>query len=311
MSHVIVVGSGPLGRATTRDLVSQGHDVTVATRSGTSLPDARSTRVDVVTGEGLGELPRAEAIVACCNFAYSAKSWLSCWPPAIDHLIRATEQRDATLVVAGNLYAYSRRMPMRATDPLEPPTALGEARAVASQRLFAAHDAGRIRGVEVRGSDYYGPDSGSMSHLSRRFFEPLLAGRPAQVLGNPDAIHTWTAVADFGRLLARAATDPTMAGRAWHVPSAPAVSRREVATHFLRLAGIDHAPRLRPLPPALLTAMSWFSPMMRALRSLLPQLTEPYVMEDQDTRDLLAETHTPMETTLRAVIEELGENSPR
>lgn len=96
-----------------------------------------------------------------------------------------------------------------------------------------------------------------------------------------------------------------MAGRAWHVPSAPATSRREVATHFLQLAGIDRDPRLRPVPPALLAAMGWFSPMMRALQSLLPQLTEPFVMEDQDTRDLLGETHTPMETTLRAIIEEL------
>ncbi|RRD04679.1 NADP oxidoreductase [Arachnia propionica] len=305
MSHVIVVGAGPLGRAATHALLGLGHEVTVATRSGTNLPGARHVRVDVVTGNGLDDLPPAEAVVACCNFPYTAKAWRACWPPAIEHLIQAAATREATLVVAGNLYANALRMPMRATDPLEPATVLGEVRARVSGRLFAAHDAGQVRGVEVRGSDYFGPDSGDNAHLGRRFFAPLLAGRPARIVGDPDAPHTWTAVQDFGRLLARAATDPTMSGRAWHVPSAAAMSRREVATRFLALAGLDHTPRLRPLPGALLTALGWFSPTMRAVASLLPQFTTPYLMDDQMTRDLLGETHTPVDETLGAILGEL------
>lgn len=305
MSRIIVIGAGPLGRAATRSLVSRGLDVVVGTRSGTELPGAQRARVDVVTGDGLTDLPPAEAVVACCNFPYSAKGWRSCWPPAIDNLLTLAQSREATLVVAGNLYAHSLRMPMRATDPLQPPTVLGEVRALVSRRLFAAHAAGRVRGVEVRGSDYFGPDSGSITHLSRRFFEPLLAGRPVRIVGDPDAPHTWSAVADFGRLLARAATDATMSGRVWHVPSAPAVSRREAATRFLALAGIDRDPRLRPMPSALLASLGWFSPTMRAVASLLPQLTGPYLMDDQDTRDLLGETHTPFDTTLAGVLAEL------
>ena len=305
MSHVVVIGAGPLGRATTRTLLALGHDVTVATRSGTILPGARHVRVDVVTGDGLADLPPAEAIVACCNFGYSTKIWRPSWPAAIENLIRAATTREARLVVAGNLYAYARRMPMRATDPLAPPTPMGEVRAEVSTRLFAAHDSGRVRAVEVRGSDYFGPDSGDNTHLGRRFFEPLLAGRPARIIGDPDAPHSWTAVQDFGRLLARAATDPTMSGRAWHVPGAAAMSRREVATRFLALAGLDHTPRLRPLPGVLLRALGWFSPTMRAVASLLPQFTEPYLMDDQMTRDLLGESHTPMDATLGAILDEL------
>ncbi|MDO5067776.1 MAG: NAD-dependent epimerase/dehydratase family protein [Propionibacteriaceae bacterium] len=303
MSHIIVIGAGPLGRATTRTLLGLGHEVTVATRSGTELTGAQSARLDVATGDGMAALPSAEAIVACCNFPYTAKAWRTCWPPAVEHLIQAAEARGATLVVAGNLYANS-RTPMRATDPLEPTTALGEVRAEVSGRLFDAHAAGRVRAVEVRGSDYFGPDSGDNTHLGRAFFASLLDGRPARIVGDPDVPHTWTAVQDFGRLLARAATDPTMSGRAWHVPSETA-SRREVAARFLNLAGIDTAPQLRPLPGALLRALGWFSPTVRAVASLLPQFTEPHLMDDQDTRDLLNETHTPLDATLGAILDEL------
>jgi len=161
MEHITVIGAGPLGRATTRTLVETGHQVTVATRSGTQLPGAQAARADVVTGDGLEGLASSAAIVACCNFTYTVAGWRHAWPLAIENLIRLAEQQDATLVVAGNLYSYARGvMPMRATDPLDPPSALGEVRADVTRRLFQAHEQGRIRAVEVRGSSYLGPAQG-------------------------------------------------------------------------------------------------------------------------------------------------------
>ena len=139
-----------------------GHRVTVATRSGTQLPGAQAARADVVTGDGLETLAPGSAIVACCGITYTIAGWRRDWPVAIDNLIETAERQGATLVVAGNHYAYARgRMPMRATDPLDhPPSALGEVRAEVSRRLFAAHGQGRIRAVEVRGSSYLGADAG-------------------------------------------------------------------------------------------------------------------------------------------------------
>jgi len=61
MEHITVIGAGPLGRATTRTLVETGHQVTVATRSGTQLPGAQAARADVVTGDGL-HLPCIAAV---------------------------------------------------------------------------------------------------------------------------------------------------------------------------------------------------------------------------------------------------------
>lgn len=303
MSRITVIGAGPLGRATIAELTRQGHDVTVASRSRVTLPAATWVPVDVVSGKGLDQLPASEAIVVCFGPPYAIAAWQRIWPVAIDNLIGAAQANDATLVLTGNLYAYARdRMPMRATDPLRPSTALGEVRAEVTRRLFAAHEQGRIRAVEVRGSDYLGADAPD-AYLGRRLITPLLAGKAAGVIGDPDADHTWTAVSDFGRLLARGATDQEMAGRAWHVPSAPAISVRDLATRALRIAGVDAQPRFRTIPPAMVTVMGYFSAQLRAVASLAHQWNQPYVMDDLDTRELLRENHTELDDTLRAIVD--------
>ena len=308
MEHITVIGAGPLGRAATRSLVEAGHRVTVATRSGTQLPGAQAVRADVVTGDGLEALAPGAAILACCGITYTIAGWRRDWPLAIDNLIKTAERQDATLVVTGNYYSYARgRMPMRATDPLDhQPSALGEVRAEVSRRLFAAHEQWRIRAVEVRGSSYLGADAGPGAYLGPRFVDPLLAKGATSVLGDPDLPYTMTAIPDFGRLLARAATDPAMPGRAWHVPSAPAVSVRELARMLLRAAGRDDEPRLRSMPASLLRVLGWFSPTLRAVRETLHQNTEPFVADDTDTRELLGETHTPLEETAADIVAARG-----
>ena len=172
-----------------------------------------------------------------------------------------------------------------------------------TRRLFAAHEQGRIRAVEVRGSSYIGADAGPVAYLGSRLTDPLLAKGATSVLGNPDLPHTMTAIPDFGRLLARAATDPAMRGRPWHVPSAPAVSVRDLARMLLRAAGRDDKPRLRVTPTPLLRVLACFSPTLRAVtETTLQQTTVPFVADDTDTRELLGETHTPLEETAADIV---------
>lgn len=301
MSKITVIGAGPLGQATINELITQGHDVVVATRHEISIHAAHWQMADIVTNEGVDSLPPCDAIIACHGIPYSITAWQRMWPAAADNLITAAQHRGARLVMTGNLYAYARnQMPMRATDPLVPSNPLGAVRAEVTRRLFDAHAQGKVEAVEVRGSDYIGADAPE-AYLGKRFFTPLLAKKKITVIGAPDVVHTYTAVPDFGRLLARAATDPAMSGRAWHVPSAPAISTRDLARRTLNLAGIEHEPRFTSLPPIILKMLGFFSPTMRAVASMAHQMTDPYIMDDADTRELLGENHTELDETLRAI----------
>ncbi|RRJ88316.1 NADP oxidoreductase [Gulosibacter macacae] len=305
MSSILVVGAGPLGRATTRHLIASGDEVTVATRSGTALPGATPLALDVTDPGFAHQIPAVDAIVAACNFPYG--KWASHWPPAIQSLISAAERRNATLVIAGNLYGYGPpSAPMRETDPLAAEFQNGRIRAEVWREARAAHSAGRVRAVEVRGSDYIGATTGPGAHGGDRLLVPLLAGRVAQPLGDPDQPHSWTALDDFGRLLARATRDEQMLGRAWHVPSAPPVSIRELLTTALRAAGSTAEPRMRPVPSWLVRTLALGSPMMRGLRDTLYQFEQPFIIDDSDARTLLDETSTPLAETMAAAVAALA-----
>lgn len=301
MTAITVVGAGPLGTATATELLAAGHDVTVVTRSGTPMPGCSAVAADLTEPSSAAALPPADAIVASCNFPYSAASWEHAWPRAIDTLIRAAEQRDATLVITGNLYAAGpRSAPMREHDEPAPTTRLGRVRARVWAAALAAHEAGRIGAVEVRGSDYLGPGASNGASASERIIVPASRGATAWPVGDPDAPHAWTSTADFGRLLARAATDASMAGRAWHVPNAPAVSARELARIAVEVSGRSGEPTVRGMPTWFLRASGAFSPMLRAVADMSYQFTAPFLVDDTDARTLLGETHTPLAESVAA-----------
>jgi nucleoside-diphosphate-sugar epimerase len=81
------------------------------------------------------------------------------WPPLADALLGAAQQCGAVLVIMSNLYVYGPvDHPITERDPLlRPVGAKGRVRAEMWEKALAAHQAGRIRVVELPASDYFGP----------------------------------------------------------------------------------------------------------------------------------------------------------
>ncbi|MGO1545369.1 MAG: NAD-dependent epimerase/dehydratase family protein [Gulosibacter sp.] len=311
MSRITVIGAGPLGRATTRALLDRGDEVTVVTRSATVIPGASAVAVDITAPGSTSQFPDSDAIVACCNFPYGA--WHRHWPPAIENLIAAAKQQDATLVIAGNLYAYGESAtPFKESDEFRANYRNGRVRAAVWKAALEAHTEGRIRTVEVRGSDYIGPHTGENAHGGERLLRPALEGKTASIVGDPDQLHTWTAVSDFGALLARATTDSQMWGRPWHVPNAPACTIRELAAQALEISAdenripVSAPPRIRKMPRALLSILSLVSPAMAGIRDAAYQFDAPFLVDDSDARTQLGVTHTPLRETLTEAVRALS-----
>jgi nucleoside-diphosphate-sugar epimerase len=69
-------------------------------------------------------------------------------------------------------------------------------RARVATRLMEAHADGAVRATIGRASNVYGPHA-RRSIVGQGLFPPALSGKPARVLGDPDASHTYTFVDDF------------------------------------------------------------------------------------------------------------------
>lgn len=177
----------------------------------------------------------ATVVYNAANPAYTR--WVKDWPPLAESLLGAAESTGAVLATVGNLYVYGPvDRPMTEDTPMRSVDSKGKVREAMWRSALQAHEAGRVRVVEVRASDY--PDApGATSHLSRHV-PSLLAGKTCRVMGSPDQPHSWTATSDVAALIVAAAVDPSAHGRAWHVPTAPQRSQREAIADLAVAAGV-------------------------------------------------------------------------
>jgi nucleoside-diphosphate-sugar epimerase len=302
MSTHVIVGAGPIGRATARQLSELGHRVVLVTRSGSGsdLPGVEAVSADAADPAVLSELTRgAEVLYNCASPAYHR--WVTDWPPLAASMLTAAERSGAVLAMVGNLYGYgpvtgpmTEDLPLRAVGPK------GRVRAQMWTDALAGHEAGRVRAVEVRGSDYIGPDA--QSQLGDRVVPRLLAGKPVQVLRSADTAHSWTYVEDVAQLLVIAGSDSRAWGRPWHVPSNPPRTQREAVADLCRAAGVSQV-KVGEVPPLVLKAIGLFNPLMRELPEVAYQLAGPFVIDDSAARRTFDLSPTPWDVVLKATVD--------
>jgi len=280
MAVHMIVGAGSVGSATAQLLADRGDEVRLVSRSGTGpeRPGIVRWAVDAADRAALRPVAKgASVIYNCANPPYHR--WATDWPPLAASLLETAAEVGAVLVTVNNLYGYGPvDHPMTEGDPFAPVGIKGQIRAKMWTDALAAHRSGRVRVTEARASDYFGPGLTTTSHLGSRVVPKILARRPIRVLGSPDAPHSWTYVPDVARTLITLSTDSRAWGRAWHVPTAPPQTQREVIAAMATIVGVP-TPAVGPVPNWMLRLGGVFSPTIREIREVLYQFDRPFVLD--------------------------------
>jgi nucleoside-diphosphate-sugar epimerase len=296
----LVIGAGPVGRNVAQLLAARGSQVTVATRSGTDTGIAGVThlRLDAADADALSAAAEGAAVIYNCANPADYTTWESFWPPLAAAFLTAAERSGAVYAITGNLYPYgpvdgpmNEGLPDAATDHK------GRLRAGMWAEAKARHDAGRIRVVEVRGSDYVGTGVGQNGHVTRQM-PGALKGKRAWVFGRKDLPHTYTDVLDTARLLIAAAEDESAHGRTWHVPSNAPRTQEQAITDVLASVGKPPV-AVSSIPDPAYAALAIAIPQVRELRQLSYQWKRPYVLDDSGTRAHFAMEPTPWDEVCR------------
>ncbi|GAB2529229.1 NAD-dependent epimerase/dehydratase family protein [Paramicrobacterium agarici] len=293
-NHHVIVGAGPVGRHVAEHLVENGNEVVVATRSGrsTGIPGVTHLALDATDADALSRTASGAAALYNCANPGNYTVWDQVWPPLSAALLEAAERSGAVYAITGTLYPYG---PVDGPMREGLPDAATDHKGVLRARLWAdakaAHDAARVRAVEVRGSDYVGSGVGDNGYITRQV-PGARRGKTAWVFGSPDLPHTFTDVRDVARTLVAAALDASSHGRIWHVPSNAPRTQRETLNDVFDAAGITRVP-VRGIPQSVLTAASVFSPFLREVRQLRYEWTRPYVLDDRAAREHFGIEPTP------------------
>jgi nucleoside-diphosphate-sugar epimerase len=261
--------------------------------------------VEVIEAD-LADPTSARGALAGAAVVYHAASapydrWPAFLPQLMTGILEGAAATGARVIYADNLYAYgpvagplTEDLPYKAAGPN------GRVRSELAEKLMTAHAAGRVRAVIGRASDYYGP-WGRPSTAGERLFIPALAGKPTQVLGDPDQPHTFTYLADFARALVTLGIDERALGEIWHVPSAETLTTRQFVTLVYEVAG--HPARLRVLPPTLIAALALVSPMLRAVREQQYQRVAPWVVDHTKFEGAFGASVTTHRDAIRATLD--------
>ncbi|MGW1376054.1 NAD-dependent epimerase/dehydratase family protein [Streptomyces sp. NPDC002446] len=303
MSLHVVIGFGPAGAATARLLVEKGHSVRVITTSGRSAePGIEHVALDATDRARLIEAVQgAAAIYSCAAPPYHR--WASTWPSLASSVCAAAEATGAVLVMLGNLYGYGPvDGPMTEDLPLAATGTKGRVRAAVWEQARGLHEEGRIKAVEVRASDFFGPGVTDGGHLAARVIPRLLRGKPVSALGDPDAPHSWTYLPDVAAALVEVAGEERAWGRAWHVPTEPALSTREMVDRLAAQSGTGPV-AVRRLSPAVLGVVSLLSPLIRELKEIRYQFDRPFVVDARAYEAEFAVRATPVDEQIKATVE--------
>jgi nucleoside-diphosphate-sugar epimerase len=301
----VVVGAGPVGLATAELLAERGQDVVLVSRSGTgpAIAGVRREAADVSDARRLVELAEGATAIYNCVNPGSYTVWDEVWPPIAAAFLAAAEQTGATLVVAANLYPYGPvDRPMKEGLPDAATTKKARLRAGMWADAKRLHDAGRIKAVEVRGSDYMGPRVSKANGHVARVAPAALEGKTVYVFGRPDQPHSFTDVRDMARALVTVAGEESAWGRVWHAPTNPAKTQTEVLQDVAAAVGRTIG-KVRSMPHVLLVIGGLVVPVLRELRETEYQFTRPYLLDSSEIQARFGLAPTPWAEVCRATAE--------
>ncbi len=306
MSLQVIYGAGPLGLATARALLAQGHTVRIINRSGNAdIPDQAG--LEKIAGDAMqtdfnrSVCAGAETVYQCAATAYTVTAWRDQLGVLQGHIMQAAAEADARLVVGDNLYMYGKvQGAMRESTPCRPCSKKGEIRAQLAEQIMAAHTAGKLRAAIVRGSDFYGPHVEN-SILGIRTVLPALRGKRAGLLGDIDLPHAMTYIDDFGRAMAMVGADLAAMGQVWHVPNAPAVSQRALATMLFEEIGSPV--KLGTMGKTMLRIGGLFIPPAREMLEMMYQFEQPFLVDHAKFATRFGNIATPHRAALAKTVD--------
>lgn len=269
----VVLGAGQIGSKVAQLLLGNGHEVVLCRRSAQPPPvrGLSITQVDLRDATAVARLTaNAAAVYHCASPAYHR--WHEELLPLTRGIADGIRASRAHLVVIDNLYMYGDTSRIDETSPIAPVSRKGRLRAEAAAILL---DSGAAIG---RAAEFFGPDT-PMTVFGNGFWNRILAGKPAQVFGDPDQPHSYTFSTDVARGLVALGTRPGSNG-VWMLPTLPAESTRSVIARFA--AAIGRTVPIQTVPTAMLRVMGVFSPMLRELAEMTYQWKQPFIVHSDN-----------------------------
>ena len=299
----VVLGAGQIGSLLAHRLLERGHRVRQVRQgpAGEARPGLEWLSGDVADPAFAERAARgARVVYHCVNPPYHRRQRLL--EPIARGILHGVRAADAKLVVLDNLYMYGRcERPFTEDGPMRPVSRKGELRARVARLYAEAHARGEARVTSGRASDFFGPGITLAAIFGERNYRRLLAGKPAEAFGDPDAPHAYSYGPDVAEALAVLGERAEADGEVWHLPAVPAEPTRKLLERLARALGVE--PRVVRVPDAVLKVLGVFDPIVREVPEMTYQWKAPFLLDDSRFRRTFGQRPTPLADAVAATAE--------
>lgn len=292
--HTILGANGVIAHELSRALVASSPAIRQVSRNPQKVNPADETVVtDLLDAQATtNAVSGSEVVYLVAGLKYDTSVWQEQWPKVMRNVINACKHHGARLVFFDNVYSYGRVDGLMTEDtPFNPISKKGEVRAMIATMLLDEMRNGNLQAMIARAADFYGPNAvNSFPHAT--VFARLKAGKAAQWIGNPNAIHTFTYTPDTGRALVALGRSPEAYGQTWHLPT---TKEPLTGADFARLACelAKQPDKLQVAPRWILRLMGIFVPVLRENEEMMYQFEYDYRFDSSKIESVFGLQATP------------------
>src|SRR5450830_1268737 len=311
---LVLGATGGIGGELMRQLLAAGWQVCALKRG--ELPSSSHDGLTWLRGDALSRSDVMAAAKGCKVIVHAVnppgyRNWGQLVLPMLDNTIAAAIAEHATIVLPGTVYNYGPdAFPLLAEDaPQHPLTRKGAIRVELEARLERTSTQG-ARVLIVRAGDFFGPRAGN-NWFSQGLVKPGQPVRTVQYPGKEGVGHQWSYLPDVARtmlqLLAMRATLPAFAR--FHMAGHWDHDGRQMTGAIARVVAqaTGTTPAIRRFPWWLVTLASPFVATLREMREMRYLWQTPLQMDNAQLLAVLGqEPHTPLDETVRASLEGMG-----
>jgi len=245
----------------------------------------------------------SEVVYVTVGFPYNIKVWQESWPKFIKDVISACKEFNSKLVFFDNIYMYDPKYLDRMTEetPINPPSKKGKVRAEVAQMIMDEVKTGTLTALIARSADFYGPGIKSSSMLNETIIKPLKIGGKANVLGSPNAKHSYTFTPDAGKATALLGNTEDAYNQVWHLPTA-AEPYTALQWTWLIATELGVKPRYQKINRYMVWILGFITPIMKEILEMMYQNKKDYIFDSSKFEKRFGFQPTPYHIGLKETI---------
>ena len=302
--QTILGANGTIGKELSKHLPRYTSQIRQVSRNPKRInPSDELMKADLLNySETEKAVAGSDVVYLLAGLKYDAKTWQQQWPVVMKNTIDACKKHGSKLVFFDNVYAYGQVAGVMTEEtPFNPNSKKGEVRAKIATQLLDEIKAGNLKGMIVRGADFYGPGA-ALSLIHSTVTERLKAVKGAQWIGDKKKIHTFTYTPDAGKTVALLGNAEEAYNQTWH---ALTCAEKITGEKFIQIAyEIMNMPDkgVQAMSKTGVRVLGLFIPVLREFVEMMYQFENDYVFDSSKAEKFLNENPTAYQEGIRVTI---------